>query len=386
MQAGLGLGVAGQRKGLSTPTAWQARRSRALRLAVSPDKWRNHWPPPAPHTPRTGRQAGTSPPHHCQPKLTDCGEPGQGGCPRAPGDPAQLTWVASRKSALSSEGEWQAPWPSGGHRLTPWSWPPSVLCQTPGAISAESRAPEQSGQAAHPGPLAFPALWPASLLVTQAQAPRPCRVHPPPASPPAPSQSVPQACWAEPWVSRPSALGPDSGSGALLPQGPLFSLSRPVKQSWTRHLRATHGSNYASIAIFGAASILGPLAISCLAAHRPGPPCAVCLTQLTVAEAPHRLAQGSQAAGPQGPASSLPTQAGTLAVAGAQPPAQEVQLPGRGRITLSTPSSCLRTRGNSFKATAHPPPGNVTSSLTGRVCRGAGKARQRDLSEPQCEG
>lgn len=89
-----GLLGAGQRTGLSMPPTWQVLRSRVHRLPVSPDKWRNHWPPLVPHAPETGRQAGTSLSHHCRPELTSDGQaPGQGAAAGLPGTrPRQPGW------------------------------------------------------------------------------------------------------------------------------------------------------------------------------------------------------------------------------------------------------------------------------------------------------
>lgn len=384
---------AGQRKGLSTHTAWQTRRSRARRLSVSPQKRRNHWPPPAPHTPETGWQAGTPLPHHCRPKLTsECWAPGQGGCPEAPGGPAQLTREASGKSALSLEGEWQALWPSGGHGPTPRSWPPAALCQSPGAISEDSGAPEQGSWVVHPGPLPSPALPPASLRLPPGPAP-PCWSHRPRLLIPA-ERTLPQpllqhpTSWSlrlrgrSPWASIPSECAGSRSWFGTLSSGPLCPRFPDLGSGVGPGLSQPHTAvTVPPPPSSGLPPSQGPSSISYLAGHGPGPPRAVCLLRLTVWETPTgwprvHLCPSSRA---PGPASSLVTQAGTLAAVGFSPQPPAPSLGGaaarEGPNHPLNPSSCLRVccwlrsagqlvscgaRGNkvSRPRPTHPPPGS----------------------------
>lgn len=113
---------AGQRKGLSVPTACQALRSRALGLPVSPDKWTNHWPLLAHHTAKT--EAGRHLPVPPLPAKAHLQLPGTWPGSRlwTTGYPAQPTWAVSGEPAQNSGGGGTgptAPKRAGTHSLEP---------------------------------------------------------------------------------------------------------------------------------------------------------------------------------------------------------------------------------------------------------------------------
>lgn len=143
--------------------------------------------------------------------------------------------------------------------------------------------------------------------------------------------------------------------------------------------------------------------------HRLGHCTWLCLLQLTITGDPQRLAQGSSVPkqpGPQGPAGSLPAQAGTPAAAWTLPPAFSkggaAASEGPNRFLTYTSlnfSICCSTRGKrEFKGGNTPSPepillGSQEQAQWSGVCQqqapseeGRGKARQRDRHARRCGG